>query len=549
MVSELFIDNTMKITQLLLSDFMHIFKGNTQNYGQHTYKFNNDNKENGDNKTITNKLLTIDEYKNHLEGKIGLGIIPINADNKVKFGVIDIDVYNEIDDLQMYINAIENNNFPLVPFRSKSGGLHLYLFLKKATNAKKVITLINALAQILSLTLLVKNVTNKMLEVFPKQYMLRNGSIGNWINLPYFNLKDTKQYCIKNKESLSIENALIYIKQKTQTIDDVIEFINTLPFNDGPPCLQTLYLLNPFEKNSMRNNYLFSFGIYLKKKDENFFEQKLFEINQQLKEPLKNDELEKTILSSLRKKDYTYMCKQEPLFGLCNKVICQKKEYGIGKEGGYFSELEYGKLTQIKIAEPYYEWGVKLQGDKEFKKLRFKNEEEIIRQDTFLKLCFRELHILPIKLKMSEWSKIINQHLNELEIIQVEEGDDISPMSIFKALFYDFLLNRAFAQNKVQLLNKRVYYNKEDQTYYFRAKDLLDYVYIQKSFRFFVPNEIHGILHDLHAMPIRLRLENGKQLRVYEIYEKNIPTDFSFKEDKDNKMFKADFTKYEEEAF
>ncbi len=539
----------MKITQLLLADYMHIFSGNTQNYGLHEYSFNNTKKENGSNKTVTNKLLTITQYKSHLDGEIGLGLIPIMANNKAYFGVIDIDIYKEVHELDTYIKAIENNNFPLIPFRSKSGGLHLYLFFKKPVPAKKVIEVLNKFAQLLGLTLLVKNVTNKMLEVFPKQHILRKNSIGNWINLPYFNAEDTKQYCIKNNKALSIDDAIVYIKQKQQAIEDVVDFIKTLSYNDGPPCLQTLYFLNPFEKNSMRNNYLFSFGIYLKKKDENFFEQKLFEINQQLKKPLISNELEKTILSSLRKKDYTYLCKQEPLSGFCNQALCKKREFGIGKEGGYFSELEYGQLVQIKISEPYYEWEVKLQEDKDYKKLRFKNEDEIIKQDTFLKLCFRELHILPIKLKVTEWSKIINQHLSDIHIIEVAEGDDISPMSIFKALFYDFLLNRAFAKNKTQLLNKRVYFDEDQAVYYFRAKDLLDFIYIQKNFRFFMPTEVHGILHDLKTFPKRIKLVNGKQVRVYGIKEVDIPLDFDFKESEENKVFKADFTRFEEEAF
>ncbi len=540
----------MKITQLLLADYMSVFKGNIHNYGQHYYNFGESKKEKGKNTTVTDKLLTIVEYKKHLAGEIGLGLIPINSNNKINFAVIDIDSYN--DNLKIFIDAIEANNFPLIPFSSKSGGLHLYLFLEHEVVAKAVIDILNRMVQLLSLDLFMKKEENRIIEIFPKQNILQKGSIGNWINLPYFNYENTKQYCIRNNKHLNLDETLIYIKEKRTNLNEVKEFINNLLYSDGPPCLQSLYFLSPLEENSARNNYLFSFGIYLKKKDESFFEQELYKINNTLKNPLSNSELENTILSSLRKKDYSYMCTQAPLINYCRKGTCKKREFGVGKESGYFSELDYGQLKQIKTYDPYYEWQVKLQNDTEFKILRFKNEDEIIKQDTFLKLCFRELHFLPIKLKATEWTKIVNQHLIDLKIIDINDEEDTSPMSLFKAYFYDFLINRAMAQNKEQILNKRVYYDELDRVYYFRAKDLLEFIYTIKNFRFFIPTEIHGILQDLNCYSIRIRTKSQKQFRVYAIKVKDVPIYSAIDDEqvKDNEnIFKPDFTKYDEEAF
>ena len=57
----------MKITQLLLADFMSLFTGNIHNYGRHIYAYTKDQgqKEKGTNSTITDRLITIEEYKNH----------------------------------------------------------------------------------------------------------------------------------------------------------------------------------------------------------------------------------------------------------------------------------------------------------------------------------------------------------------------------------------------------------------------------------------------------------------------------------------------------
>ena len=533
----------MAIQQLQLADFMSFFKGNIHNYGLHSYKFDSEQKkESGTNATIKNKLLIEAQYINHLEGRKGLGIIPINEINKCCFGVIDVDLYDF--NLEDYLDAIERNNFPLVSFKSKSGGLHVYLFLKHFIEARVVIGLLTKIIGYLSLDILIKEKLNKITEIFPKQYKLEKNSVGSWINLPYYDGNKTKQYAIKNKKALKLADALVHIKSKQVTVEDVKAFLADLPFQDAPPCLQALYILDPFRKNTSRNNYLFSFGVYLKKKDETFFEQTLFGINSNLAHPLNSDELEKTILQSLRKKDYVYRCKESPCVDFCNQSECKKREFGVGKEYGYFSNLEYGKMVQINMSEPYYEWEVKIQDTEEFKKLRFRNEEEIIKQDVFLRLCFKELHVLPIKMKQVEWFKIINHSLIDITIVEVAQEDDTSPVNLFRTLFFDFLLNRAMAQNKEQILNKRVFYDETCGEYYFRVKDLLEYLYIKKNFRYYDLTEIHGLLKDFKTKPKKVWTENReKQVRIVSITTQTI------EEQQDTKVtpLKPDFEKYEEE--
>ncbi len=513
---------------------MDLFSGNVHNYGQHSYKFTATGKEGGKNSTVTNKLLTSEQYKAHLGGTMGLGIIPIDAKGECRFAAIDIDVYDA--NLNMYIDAIEANNFPLVPFRSKSGGVHLFMFMKQAVNAKAVIDIATAFVSILGLDLYVKQRLNKIIEVFPKQHRVAAGVVGNWINLPYYDIESTRQYAMRKGEKLEFGDALAYVKERRRSLTELRNFINELSFSDGPPCTQTINLLNLMDKDSGRNNYLFHFGVYLKKKDPDFWEQHLFEINASIKHPLPKAELESTIINSLRKKDYTYKCLEQPCVSFCRKPLCKTREFGIGKEGGYFSELEYGKMFQIKAFEPYYEWEVKVQGAQEFKMLRFKNEDEIIKQDAFLKLCFRELHLLPIKMKQSEWFKIVNQALTELEVKLVNPEDDTSPVALFRSLFLEFLLDRAPAVNKEQILNKRVYFDEQEKRYYFRTTDLGEFVFVTKNFRYFAPSEVHALLHDFKAVPTRVKTAT-KQFRVYAIASVDVDMLMPSKADE----FKANF--------
>ena len=510
----------MSTPQLQLADFMDLFSGNTTNYGQHIYKYVDNGKEEGKNATITNKLLTMEQYKAHLAGEVGLGIIPIDPKGECKFAAIDIDIYDE--NLNLYIDAIEANNFPLVPCRSKSGGVHLFLFMQQAVNAKALIDIMNTFVMILGLDLYIKQRLNKIIEIFPKQSRTSEKTIGNWINLPYYKVSEPRQYVIRAGKPLNFDDGLAYMKERRKKLSEVRQFINELTYSDGPPCIQTINLLNIMDKDSGRNNYLFHFGVYLKKKDPDFWEQKLFEVNASIRNPLPKAELEATIINSLRKKDYTYKCLEPPCVNFCRKSLCKTREFGIGKEGGYFSELEYGKLSQIRAYEPYYEWEVKTQGTEAFKLLRFHNEDEIIKQDAFLKLCFRELHILPIKMKQSEWFKLVNQALSEVEIKEIDKEDDTSPIVLFQTIFLEFLLERAAAQTREQILNKRVFLDTTNKCYQFRAADLSEFVFISKNFRYFTPSNLHAVLHDFKVRPIRIRTESGKQLRVYSIAIKDV---------------------------
>lgn len=527
----------LEAPSLQLADFMELFAGNRTNYGQHQYNFKEGEvKEAGKNSTVTNKLLTIDQYKAHLNGTIGLGIIPIDDKGDVRFGVIDIDVYDT--DLMPYIRAIERHNLPLVPFKSKSGGLHLYMFMKQPVNAKAVIELLTKQVNILGLDLYIKHKLNRIIEIFPKQSKLNDGNVGSWINMPYYNAVKTRQCAIRNGKDLTLDEALAYIKSKRTTLTDVRTMLNELPHADGPPCLQTIDLLGNMSKGSGRNNYLFSFGVYLKKKDPEFWEQHLFEVNAGMEEPIEREELEQTI-ESLRKKDYLYKCNEAPCVDFCRKSLCKTREFGIGKEGGYFSDLEYGKFTQIHSYEPYYEWEVKLQGTEEFKILRFKNEADIIGQDAFLRLCIRELHRLPIKIKQSEWYNVVNQALATITIQEVEKEDDTSPIGMFKALFIEFLDDRAMAQTKEQIFNRRVYKDDKNGKYYFRTCDLSDFMFVAKAFRYYSPSELHGLLRDFKAEPCRIKTESGRQIRVYSMTSEAVANIGKVEVE----PFKAEFTK------
>lgn len=531
----------MPISGFQINEFMGYFSGSRHNYGEHIYTdaVGEDGKRQGKSYTITDKLLTIEEYKQHLKGQKGIGVVPINEQSKCRFAVIDIDIYDM--DLSMYLEAIERNKFPIVPFKSKSGGLHLYVFFKEEVPATSAIDIMRKFAFYLSIDKLVKNKKNTTVEVYPKQSKLAKGDVGSWINLPYFNAEKTTSFAVKGGNSLTLTDALIFIKEKETTLIDVDNFLSNLEYSDAPPCLQLIYILNPLREGSGRNNYLFSFGVYLKKKDEEFFEQNLKGINEGLKNPIDQKEVDVTITASLKRKEYLYKCSDSPCVDFCNKKECRMREFGIGKNEGYFSSVECGQLYQFRTAQPYYEWEVKLQGQEVFKSLRFKSEEEVIKQDTFLKLCMRELHELPSKLKQTEWFNKVNQALKEIKIIDVHKDDDTSPMIILRNLIIDFLTGRAKAESKDQIVVKRVFYSKPDKEYWFRLKDLNEYLYVTKQLKYFGPQELHGILREMHCVTKKIRTESGKQIRICAFSDTQLEATF------EEEVFTPNFDQYKEE--
>ena len=530
------------LSLLHIQEYMKFFSGSKHNFGEYSYgqKGKAKSKMPGVARTVKNRLLTLEEYKHHLNGEKGLGIIPITETNTCTFSAIDVDVYDE--SLMPFVEAIERGRFPLVPFRSKSGGLHIYMFLKEETQVPPVLKLMKTFCRLLSIDLLIQRKKRETIEIFPKQMKLNTGEIGNWINLPYYNSEETSQCAIREGKDLSLTEALSYIKERQTTLSSAEELLKELDFNDAPPCLQMINFLNPTDKNSGRNNYLFSFGVYFKKKDEDSFEQSLHEINRSMKDPLEERELDSTIIASIKKKDYSYKCKESPCVDFCYKKECAQREFGIGKNEGYFSSVECGQLYQYKTMSPYYEWEVRLQGQEEMKKLRFKSEDEIIQQHTFLRLCMRELYELPSKLKQSVWFEKVNTALKEVKIISIDKDDDTSPYMLLRALIVEFVTGRANAVTKDQILAKRVYYDSTLKEYIFRVKDLNEWVYVTKQFKYFTPSELHGILRELNCTHKTIRTESKHQIRVMCFAQQQLEN-YEHKE-----VFVPDF-KIEEENF
>src|SRR5690606_14120774 len=117
--------------QLNKHRFMRLFRGNQRSYGRWD-----------PNKPKAKQSLTEKDhdgfkpevferaFEEHLTGGVGLGVVPVRDDGTTLWGAIDLD--NHGSDKDMDIRAVERKvaekDFQLIPCRSKSGGVHLYIF-------------------------------------------------------------------------------------------------------------------------------------------------------------------------------------------------------------------------------------------------------------------------------------------------------------------------------------------------------------------------------------------------------------------------------------
>ena len=428
---------------------------------------------------ITNNEGKVDKelLSHHLDGDFGVGICPVNAEGKCYFGVLDIDYYKS--KIKRVLHFIKEYQLPLLPFRSKSGGLHVYLMLTKSVSAKTMRDTLNAISYYFSLdTIYGKG----KVEVFPKQEKAEG--FGSSVTLPYFNFENPYTYLLDlDGNPVEFKEALDYIQHHFTTIEAVKEALEHLPYSDAPPCIQRILLSEEVGgEDTGRNNFLFSFAVYAKKKYGAGFEDYVNQINEHFEVPLESAIVEQTC-KSVKDSEYIYKCKDIPCNGFCNKTECRKREFGLGRDKGHFTGVDYGQLYRYMTAEPYYIWKLRLQGQDNWKDVIFKDEGYLLDQKNFAKMCVRFLNQAPMQVSNNDWYAILNSVLPNIQDVEVKQESDTSGLSVIRNAFINYLSNKQARrecpyQIKVGLCVRQV--NNGQAKYFFTHKGFSDYLRNQK---------------------------------------------------------------------
>ena len=314
--------------------------------------------------------LTDKVYLNHLEGTQSIGVQPCNENAEARFGVIDIDPQNYEDfDKKFFIDTIQEYKLPLIPVLSKSGGLHLYLFLNSFIPATLIKSFLSNLLPLFKL--------KPDCEIFPKQTQLtkdnETGQInkGNFINLPYF--KKSERVAINlDGTPFSFDQFIKVIENNTVSAEDLKIITESIEkqdmegvdeeFTEGPPCLARLSKIMKNPSFDGKDRFMYNYHVFVKMKYPDSWQQKVMNAPVKYFSGDHANAWDKQHLNqkvrSWTKTEKGFTCTQSPISDYCKKGICVKKKYGIlaGSKGAY------PVLTNLKKIdldpEPEYEFDV-----------------------------------------------------------------------------------------------------------------------------------------------------------------------------------------------
>jgi len=437
--------------------FQEIFEGNTSAYG--IMKLTGEVTEKG--KAVAKALIkreniTTQLWVDHLEGKEpALGIIPINENNECRWGCIDVDIYN-LDHLSIMRN-IKGMGFPLVTFRSKSGGAHLFLFAKEFISASLMQSKLKAMADALGYA---------GSEIFPKQteILVERGDTGNFLNLPYHGGTRGLRYTFKaGGEAASLESFYSIYDEWSQTREQIENIIVKKSevieiFKDGPPCLNRL-AEEGFGEGS-RNNALFNLAIYRQKANPDGWQDLLEDDNHKyMNPPLRSAEVQ-NVIKSIGKRGYDkYRCKEQPICGVCNAAKCRTKKFGVGFEEEQMPEL--GTLSKICSDPTQYFLDV------DGKRVDL-TKEQLHNPNLFsLEVMDKAAVVVPIP-KPKDWRELYLKPLL-LGMQEIEPLKSLDPKEYLINLLQEFTVNRPQARTRDEILRKMAW--TDDGYSYFRMDD------------------------------------------------------------------------------
>ena len=424
-----------------------IFEGSRRAHGVFNVNQNGTGlKQQGVAKTIKTAGPTADHWLAHLEGKSGLGIIPINEENQVRWGAIDIDTYSL--DIPELVKKIESFKLPLVVCRSKSGGAHVFCFVESFIPAGDMQDKLRELAAGLGYG---------GVEIFPKQreVLVDRGDIGSWLNMPYFEGEDSVRYGHNpNGVALTPEQFVGFVRGQTITH----EVLLTLSVPEG---------------------------VYLKQAAPEKWENQIEEYNRKYVSPPLPAQEVLTLISTLKKKEYNYKCSDEPIRSFCDVQKCRTCKFGVGKGN---TTPSFSSLSKLDAKPPL--WFLSIDD----KRLEL-TTEELQNQTKFQRVCMETLNLMPPKTNEREWQIQIQSLMDSgMEIIEVTS--DVSTEGQFLELLESFTTDLAQASTREEVLLGKPY--SEGGFTYFRIKDFREFL-VKHRFTELETNRIASKLRDMKA--------------------------------------------------
>ena len=531
----------------MIDRFIKIFEGLDRAYGQFKKNDSRVSVKVEGKPWVEHKPLQKQLWENHLMGiGVSLGVFPLTDEGTCKWGAIDIDVDGL--DYEELLKKIREFKLPLIMFRSKSGRAHVYLFMKNFTSAEEVRLVIKKFASKLGLA-------DKLDRIYPMQTELGEKDTGSWLNLPYFNHEEGSRYAYKDDfDAASIEEFFeMHKKYAQESLDEyLVEEIKTTKKVKNTtleslllPCHKNCLKLNDNKVPSDigRNDFLLHSLVWAKraekhtKKIEEYkhldskgllkhFNKKYF------KEPLPEDEMEKTIFKS-EDKEYKYLCKRPKIKKFCDPSACVRHICGITQEQALElveAKEALGQITQYCSDPPIFYESVDVKTDDKggHKRIRIEMDGSFfLYKDKYLTQLANAGHFPHdsiLDMKSVEFRKM---NLARLAIRNYEKAEEeATPEYEFKMLMWDFLSKCTVSVIKSDLHDGACYYNQKTKEMDIRLSKLLSYLSAIRDRRS-LRKLTFDLKHILNAEKVNGQVKNalGKL--------KSCPT-WRFKEDREN---------------
>ena len=447
--------------------FRNIFAGLEERFGYHIANYDSGNgKKSGDSFT-SNYPHTLEMWQLHLEGKKfkvktqkgriieadSLGLCPINNQSKCQWGAIDLDNYQP--SFPELFKKLKSLNVPCIPFRSKSGGIHLYIFTTEYVAAMLMREKLHSIKNIFGV--------EKPDKIFPVQkYLnLEKGSAGSCINLPYHNAANTERYMIKEDGTKATLEEFFKVYEKSKITPAQLKKLKSNIdegesgdwFKDGPPCFQAVATFG-VDKGD-RNETLLDMTRYIKMRYPDNWQNKVGDYNKKF---FKGDTPDRpglpytqvtSVIQSREKKDYQYRCDKPWLKKNCDSEKCILRKFGIGnsKTSG---QLILGPLSYVKSTPKI--WYLGFNGDE----VRLYSKE-LVRQDLARESATEQTGTTPPRTK--NWDEQIS--LLQVKATPIDAPEESQPVTQLKALIQTFCFNLRKTNNKKQILFGRPYHGEE----------------------------------------------------------------------------------------
>ena len=445
-----------------MKKFIEIFTGLERAHGcTYVEKKNVDGTKVKVQSFVKRQHVTEELWSNHLKGiEPSLGIIPINEENKCRWGCIDIDSYAGFDHKKL-INQIKKFQLPLITVRSKSGGAHVFLFTTVPVDAELIRSKLVSIGSILGFG---------SSEVFPKQIELKSkDDTGNFLNLPYFNSTNTTRYAfLENGEAASLDGFFgLYERNKLtpEQLEKLIIKRTESELSDGPPCMETLASEGISEGG--RDNALFHYTVYAKKKWPSEWKNKIILFNEKVMNPPLDDASVERIKDQHDKKEWGYKCKDEPMCSFCDKELCRTRKYGIG---GMALFPVLSDLQKIELDEPYYYVNVDGQ------RVKLDNVETLLEQRLFQRAVAKQIDKRPPRISPKEFGQYTDLLLAGIEKVPAPAGS--SKIDQLQEHLEEFCTNRSSTTTTKDDISRGNVYTLEGKHYFIFSKFF--YGFLQK---------------------------------------------------------------------